>query len=135
LKAMSCAELRARLHPYVDAELPVGEMTAADAHCAECYACAQLVARAHELRRLLRRQLWATPSPDLLAAIVRRLRREAALLRVRRSVLPAAVAASTTIILLALLLASRPAPALVTELVDKHIAYAQVDRPAELASH
>ena len=29
---MNCTEFRARLHPYVDGELPVAEMAAADAH-------------------------------------------------------------------------------------------------------
>ncbi len=42
---MNCTEFRARLHPYVDGELPVAEMTAADTHGADCPACAALSRR------------------------------------------------------------------------------------------
>ena len=42
---MNCTEFRARLHPYVDGELPVAEMAAADAHGAECPECAALSRR------------------------------------------------------------------------------------------
>lgn len=131
---MNCIELRAHLHPYVDGELSVGEMAAAGAHCAECRGCAAIVQREREFRLLLRRQPRETAPPELRATIVGRIRRESRAAKARRWLLVPAVAAAAAIVVLVLLPVSRPAPPLITELVDKHIAYAQVERPAELPS-
>lgn len=132
---MTCQEFEARLHPYVDGELTIGEAAAADAHDAACRRCAELARRERELRQLLRRQPREAASPELRARIVARLRGAE-----RRAVLrpwilaPAAAAVAASLIVAALLPAVRPAAPLVGDLVDKHIAYAQIDRPAELAS-
>ncbi len=129
---MTCGELRTRLHPYVDGELPAGDAAAAEAHAAACPRCAALVRSERELRQLLRRHPREAPSPELRARLVRRLRREARRARLRPWLIaPAAAAAG---LLVGLLLASRPAPPLIAELVDKHIAYAEIARPAEFAS-
>jgi mycothiol system anti-sigma-R factor len=130
---MNCAEVRARLHAYVDGELTVSEITDVDGHCLECPQCAALVQAEREFRRLLRRQPREGASPELRARIVRRVRREAMVATGRRWLpLPAVAAAAAVIVLM--LWPARTPPPLVADLVDKHIAYAQLERPAELAS-
>jgi mycothiol system anti-sigma-R factor len=130
---MNCSEVRARLHAYVDGELTVSETTEVDGHCMECPQCAAVARAEREFRLLLRRQPRDGAPPELRARIVRRIHREAAVPRGRRwLVLPAAAAAAAIIVLM--LLMARTRPPLVADLVDKHIAYAQIERPAELAS-
>jgi len=131
---MNCAELRASLHPYVDGELTVGEMAAVEGHCAECRACAEFVRSEHEFRQLLRRQPREGAPAELRGRIVRRLRREAVAAAARRWAFVPAAAAAAALVAVILMPSYRSAPPLVVELVDKHIAYAQMERPAELAS-
>ena len=129
---MTCAEVRARLHAYVDGELTVSDMTELDGHCVECRECAARVAAERELRQLLRRQPRDAAPVELRARILHHVRREAAVAMARRWLpVPALVAAA---IVVALLLAARTPPPLIAELVDKHIAYAELERPAELAT-
>ena len=130
---MNCAEVRARLEAYVDGELPVGETTAIDAHCGACESCEWLARREREFRRTLRRQPREAAPPELRARIVRDIRRESRM-RTARWTLGPATAAAALIVLAVLLPWSRQAPPLVVDLVDKHIAYSQVDRPAELTT-
>lgn len=130
---MNCAEVRARLHAYVDGELTVSEITDVDGHCLECPQCAALARAEREFRRLLRRQPREGAPPELRTHIVRRIRREAVVATGRRWLpLPAVAAAAAVIVLM--LWPARTPPPLVADLVDKHIAYAQLERPAELAS-
>lgn len=131
---MNCAEFEARLHPYVDGELPVDETAAADAHGAECVRCAALAQGEREFRRLLRRQPKEIAPAELREQIVRRLRHSARTAAIRPWLVAPVVAVAAAIAMMVLLPGSRPAPSLVAELVDKHIAYAQLERPAELAS-
>lgn len=131
---MNCQEFAARLHPYVDGELSVGETAAADAHSGECRSCAALARREREFRELLRRQPRESAPPEFrarLTADVRRRRRRATL---RPWLVAPALAAAAALVVAILLPSLRPGAPLVAELVDKHIAYAQVERPAELAS-
>lgn len=130
---MSCDEIRARLHAYADGELAVSEITEIDGHCLECPQCAALARAEREFKHLLRRQPREGAPPELRARIVRRVRREAAVATARRWLLVPAVAAAAAVIVLMLMPARTPPP-LVADLVDKHIAYAQIERPAELAS-
>jgi mycothiol system anti-sigma-R factor len=130
---MNCSEIRARLHAYVDGELPVSAIADIDGHCVDCRQCAALVSAEHDFRQLLRRQPRDTAPAELRARIVRGIRREATVARGRRWMPVAAVAVAAAIVA-AVLLPTRTAPPLVADLVDKHIAYAQVDRPAEFAS-
>jgi len=130
---MNCSEIRARLHAYVDGELTVSEITEVDVHCMECPQCAALARAEREFRLLLRRQPREGAPPELRARIARRVRREAVVATGRRWLLLPAVAAAAAAIVL-VLLPSRTPPPLVADLVDKHIAYAQIERPAELAS-
>ncbi len=132
---MNCTEFRVHLHPYVDGELGVGENAAADAHVAECPACRARVTGEREFRRLLRRQPRESAPPEFRARILAEVRRSA-----RRAVLrpwlvaPAAAVTAAALLVLSLLPVMRPAAPLMSELVDKHIAYAQVENPAEFAS-
>lgn len=132
---MTCGEFEAQLHPYVDGELPVGETAAADAHAAECGRCGDLARREREFRRLLRRQPREAAPAELRGRIAQGVRRAARRALLRPWLVAPAMAAVAAALVVVLLLPAlrRPAP-LVAELVDKHIAYAQVERPAELAS-
>lgn len=132
---MNCREFEARLHPYVDGELSVSEMVGADAHTVECWRCAGLAEREREFRQLLRRQPREAAPQEFRARVLSRLqqeRRRAA----RRPwlVAPAFAAVAAGLLVAVLLPTSRQATPLVGDLVDKHIAYAQIERPAELAS-
>jgi mycothiol system anti-sigma-R factor len=132
---MNCVEFRARLHPYVDGELTVSDTGAADAHRATCPDCARMTDAEREFRALLRRQPREVAPPELRARIIAHIRRRARWsVRAPWLVAPAVAGASVALVLSVLLPGMRTSPALITELVDKHIAYAQLERPAELAS-
>jgi mycothiol system anti-sigma-R factor len=130
---MNCGDVRARLHAYVDGELPVSEITDVDSHCMECRQCAALARSEREFRQLLRRQPREAAPPELRTRIVRRVRRESVVAQGRRWLLAPITAAAAAVVVM-MLLPPRTPPPLVAELVDKHIAYAQIERPAELAS-
>lgn len=130
---MTCNEVRAKLHAYVDGELPVSEITDVDGHCMECRQCAALARSEREFRQLLRRQPREPAPSELRARILRRVRRQSVVAQSRRWLLaPAAAAFAAAVVMM--LLPARTPPPLVADLVDKHIAYAQIERPAELAS-
>jgi mycothiol system anti-sigma-R factor len=129
---MNCAEVRARLHAFVDGELTASDISEVDGHCVECRECAARVAAERELRQLLRRQPRDAAPLELRARILSRVRREAVVATVRRW-LPVPLLAAAALVA-ALLLPARTPPPLVAELVDKHIAYAELERPAELAT-
>jgi anti-sigma factor (TIGR02949 family) len=132
---MSCLELEARLHPYVDGELPVEETAAADAHVATCHSCAALVRHERAFRGLLRQQPRESAPPELRARVVAGVRQQARRASRRTWWLVAPALAAAAAIVIAVLLPAWWSPAsLVADLVDKHIAYAQLERPAELAS-
>lgn len=132
---MNCREFEARLHPYVDGELSVSDTVSADAHTVECWHCAGLAEREREFRQLLRRQPREAAPPEFRARVLGRLqheRRRAA----RRPwlVAPVFAAVAAAVLVAVLLPTGRQATPLVGDLVDKHIAYAQIEQPAELAS-
>jgi len=129
---MNCTELESRLHPYVDGELDVGETVAAAAHVAECPGCRGRVAREREFRQILRRQPRESAPHELRESIRARLGRS-----VRWAALRPWLAASTVTAVVAgaiLLSALRPATPLVSELVDTHIAFTQMEESSEFAS-
>ena len=130
---MNCSEVRTRLPAYVDGELTVSEITEVEGHCLECRQCAALVSAEREFRHLLRRQPREGAPAELRARIRRRIRREATVATGRRW-LPLSAMAVAAAILAVVWLPARTPPSLVADLVDKHIAYAQIERPAELAS-
>jgi len=129
---MNCSEIQARLAAYVDGEMAVSQIAAVEGHCLECRHCAALVRAEREFRQLLRRQPREAAPAELRTRILRQVRREAALAKGRRW-LPASAVAVAAAVVVALLLSARTPP-LVADLVDKHIAYANVERPTELAS-
>jgi anti-sigma factor (TIGR02949 family) len=131
---MNCVELHARLHPYVDGELSVDDVTAADAHVATCSRCADLVRRTRAFRRALRQQPREPAPPELRARIVAGIRREARTTLVKRGWWVAVPVAAAVLLALMVTPAWRQSSVLIADLVDKHIAYAQLERPAELAS-
>ena len=130
---MNCSEVRTRLSAYVDGELTVSEIAEVEGHCVECRQCAALVGAEREFRQLLRRQPREAAPAELRAQIRRRIRREAAIATGRRW-LPLSAIAVAAAILVVVLLPARTPPPLMADLVDKHIAYAQIERPAEFAS-
>jgi len=130
---MNCGDVRAKLHAYVDGELPVNEITDVDSHCVECRECAALARAEREFRQLLRRQPREAAPAELRARIVSRVRRES-VVALGRPWLLAPIAAAVAAVVVMVLLPARTPPPLVAELVDKHIAYSQIDRPAELTS-
>jgi anti-sigma factor RsiW len=131
---MNCQEFESALHPYVDGELPVSEMTAADAHAADCWRCGTLARREREFRQLLRNQPREVAPAALRASVRTALRRQQRRAILRPWLVAPALAAAVAIVTLILWPVFRPTPSLIGELVDKHIAYAQLERPAELTT-
>ena len=133
---MNCRDFEIALEAYVDGELSVSEMAAAEAHAADCGHCGVLARQEREFRQLLRRQPREAAPAALRATIRGALRRQARRSALARPwvVVPALTAVAAAVLIVALLPAFRSGPSLVAELVDKHIAYAQLERPAELAS-
>ena len=128
---MRCHEIESRLGLYVDGELSASDQAVANAHLAACGACAELVRHERGFRRLLRRQP-GEPAPDVLRTrLASRARRHGW----RRAVLPwiAGSAVAIAALVVALLMTRQPNP-LLAALVDTHIAFVQVARPAEIAS-
>ncbi len=129
---MSCAEFEAHLHPYVDGELGVSGMLAANAHLAQCPDCQGRVERERQFRQLLRRQPKESAPPEFHALVRARIRRSARVAALRPWLMVPAAAAA---LLLVFLLPGTRSPApLVTDLVNKHITFAQIEQPAEFAS-
>ena len=129
---MNCKELESRLQPYVDGELEVGETVEAAAHVAECPGCRGRVAREREFRQILRRQPRESAPHELRESIRARLGRS-----VRWAALRPWLAASTVSAVFAgvvILSALRPATPLVSELVDTHIVFTQLEESSEFAS-
>lgn len=130
---MNCIEFEARLHPYVDGELETNETAAADAHLAQCAACPGLVDPERQFRQLLRRQPRESAPPEFRAMIRARIRRSARVAAIRPWLVGTAAAAAALLVVL-LLPGIRPTSPLVTDLVSKHVTYAQIEQPAEFAS-
>ena len=130
---MNCIEFEARLQPYVDGELDVNEMPAANAHLVHCAECQARVERERQLRQLLRRQPRESAPPEFRAQLRGRIRRSARLAAIRPWLVGTAAAAAVLLVV-SLLPGLRPAASLVTDLVSKHITYAQIEQPAEFAS-
>ncbi len=130
---MTCAEFERHLHAYVDGELAVSEMLTADAHLAECTDCRALATRECRFRQLLRLQPRELAPAELRTRIARRVHRVEQLAAIRLWLI-APVAAMATVLVLVLWPSTPPASSIVGELVDKHIAYAQVEQPAEFSS-
>lgn len=130
---MNCIEFEARLHPYVDGELEMSEMAAAEAHLAQCVDCKAAVEQERRFRQLLRRQPRESAPPEFRAMIRARIRRSARLAVIRPWVVGTAAAAAV-LVAVTLLPGLRSGSPLIPDLVSKHITYAQIEQPAEFAS-
>lgn len=130
---LNCDDFEARLHAYVDGELAIGDTVAAEAHVTGCGWCADSLRRERQFRQLLARQPREGAPADVRMPIVARLRREDRGRRVRPWVAVPAFAAAALVVIALMLAGRSPAP-LVEELVAKHVAYAQLERPAELTT-
>jgi mycothiol system anti-sigma-R factor len=132
---MNCREFQASLHVYVDGEIRVEETVASDAHVSECQRCRGLVEQERRFRQLLQRQPRESAPPELRARIVARLRRHAkAGALMRWGVAPALAALAAGLVIALALPRGRETMPLMGQLVDTHIAYSQMERPAEFAS-
>jgi anti-sigma factor RsiW len=125
---MTCAEFEAQVQAYVDGELSAEQTAGGDAHAAACGQCAALARRERAYRLLLRRQ-----PREAVPAELRRERRRGGRHRWHRLALGTAVTAVAFVVVM-LVPSWRTSPPLVATLVDTHIAYAQLERPAELTS-
>ncbi|MBI2555525.1 MAG: zf-HC2 domain-containing protein [Candidatus Rokubacteria bacterium] len=132
---MTCEEFRIHLGAYVDRELGLEPTLAALGHVAECAGCQDLAERERQFRRLLRRQPQESPPLDFRARIGRRVRRSAQVAALRRWLVAPGLAAVAAGLLAAVVLSGgRQSPPLLNQLVETHIAYAQIEQPAEFAS-
>lgn len=130
---MNCQEFGAHLQAYVDRELGVEETLGASVHVAECPDCGDLAEREQRFRQLLRRQPRESTPPEFRAWIVGRVRRSSQFARLRRWLAVPGLAMAGLLAGILLSGGREPAP-LLGQLVDAHIAYAQIERPAEFAS-
>lgn len=135
---MNCREFDARLHAFVDGELDAGPMADAEAHVSTCPDCHGRADGERRLRQLLRRQPRETAPPEFRARMAALARRERTRKKVQVWLGTPALAAA--VLLLAFVLMARSLqtgghePELIGSLVDKHLAYAQLEGPAEFSS-
>src|SRR5262249_62130682 len=73
---MNCTEFESTVHPYVDGELSVAAMAAADAHASECQDCERFAQRERQFRELLRRQPREMVPAEFRAKMTRLVHRE-----------------------------------------------------------
>ncbi len=135
---MNCREFDARLHAFVDGELDAGPMADAEAHLSTCPNCHGRADGERRFRQLLRRQPRETAPPEFRARMLALARRERTRKKLRVWLGTPALAAA--VLLLAFVLTARSLPTggrepeVVASLVDKHLAYAQLEGPAEFSS-
>jgi anti-sigma factor RsiW len=131
---MTCAEFEAYLGPYVDGELGAGEMAAADSHARGCPACAALLEDERRFRQLLRLQPRESAPPELRQRVLAAIRRSPRRRALRAWSLASVAAAAAALLAWLILPLSSPTGGLARLVVDKHLAHAQLERPAELVS-
>jgi len=135
---MNCREFDARLHAFVDGELDAGPMAEAEAHLSTCPDCHGRADGERRFRQLLRRQPRETAPPEFRARMLGLARRVRTRKKLRVWLGTPALAAA--VLLLAFVLMARSLstggrePEAVASLVDKHLAYAQLEGPAEFSS-
>jgi anti-sigma factor RsiW len=135
---MNCREFDARLHAFVDGELDAGPMADAEAHVSTCPDCHGRTDGQRRFRQLLRQQPKEAAPAEFRARMLALARRECTRKKVRVWLGTPALAAA--VLLLAFVLMARSLstgghePDLVGSLVDKHLAYAQLEGPAEFSS-
>jgi mycothiol system anti-sigma-R factor len=130
---MDCREFRAHLDAYVDGELAVDTMLAGRTHAEECPSCASEVESGRRFRQILSDQPRESAPAALRTRITVLCHRDERWRLIRPWVLaPALAAALVAVALLAGVgLDGGSRSGLVASLVDTHIVYAQIERPAE----
>lgn len=131
---MTCREFQAHVTPYVDGELGVDQTAAAHAHLAECHGCGGLVERQRRFRSLLRRQPRERAPAEFRARLAARCRLKARWRRGQPWLAASGVVAAAGLMASLWLPALRAPSPLLSQLVGTHIAYAQINAPAEFAS-
>lgn len=135
---MNCREFDARLHAFVDGELDAGGMADALAHVSTCPDCHGRADGERRLRQLLLRQPRETVPAEFRARMQALARRERVRQKVRAGAGTPALAAAALLLVFALTARSLSTgghePELVRSLVDKHLAFAQLEGPAEFSS-
>lgn len=138
---MTCEELRTAFQAYVDHELPVGDMLAAEHHLTFCMSCQWRYAAERDLRKAVRQKALPERPPSELEARVRRaLRAVDRSRRLQTSVRWLSVPATIAALALLILWGQNPrsehtqASPLVADLVGKHLMYSQLDAPAEITT-
>jgi mycothiol system anti-sigma-R factor len=130
---MTCREWRSRVAAYVDGELGVSGTLALQAHLDSCPECRRAAVTERQFRVLLRRQPCDAAPTELRGRILTDVNR-----RVERAVWPwRQIAAGVGAALLAVVAVvgwSAGADPVTAELVGAHIAYGQLDGPAEFPS-
>jgi mycothiol system anti-sigma-R factor len=131
---MSCRQWCTRVAAYVDGELGVGRTLAVQAHLDRCPECRRTAVRERRFRVLLRRQPCDATPAELRGRILADVQHRSK----QRAVWPwRAVAAGLGAALLAVAAVAAwelRADPVTAELVAAHIAYGQLDGPAEFPS-
>jgi anti-sigma factor (TIGR02949 family) len=130
---MDCREFRTHLDAYVDGELGVDTMLAGRTHAEDCPSCAGQVESERRFRQVLRNQPRESTPVELRARITGLCHRDERHRLIRPWVLAPAVAAAlvAVVVLGGVGLDRGSRSGLMASLVDTHIAYAQIERPAE----
>lgn len=134
---MDCREFRTHLDAYVDGELAVDTMLAGQTHAEDCRSCAGLVEGEQRFRQLLRDQPREPVPPEFRARILALSHGHDRRRLIRPWVLGPAVATAALVAMVLLRGVGgdgRSTPGLVASLVDTHIAYAQIEQPAEFVA-
>ncbi len=129
---MTCHEVRFQLPAYVDGELGPADALAVGAHVADCPRCGPVLERERQFRAVVRRQPRESAPPELRARILARCRRDAWGRRLRPWGMGSGVAVAAAALILALLWPGWRGPEpVVHQLLAAHVAFAQIERPAE----
>lgn len=138
---MTCDELRPALQAYVDRELPVEAMLAAEHHLTFCMECQWRYAAERAFRTTLRERAREERAPAELQARVRQtLRRVDRTRRLQDATRwlagPLAAAALALLVLwsASLRVQSPQSSPLLADLVGKHLMFSQLEIPAEITS-
>ncbi len=128
---MTCHEARFHFAAYADGELGPAEALAVGAHVADCPRCGSTLERERQFRAVLRRQPRESAPPELRARILARCRRDAWGRRLRPWGIGSGIAAAAALIVTLVGPGWRGPEPVVNQLLAAHVAFAQIDRPAE----
>jgi len=135
---MTCDELRGKLMPYVDSELPTGELTELESHLRDCASCAAEALGQLQMKRAIRAAATRyVPSPEF------RLRMEQSMRAKRKpswfsipfpKLVIAAVAAMVLIASVTLLVDRSGRERELTEIADLHVTTLASTNPVDVVS-